>query len=245
MVRMREEDVPGERLPGIGMESEAALKQLAHVLAHRLRSLVTGIEGFADLLTDSLGSREQRDLLLRIFEGTTRIEQVLADLQRYSQPILPVHRTVHLAALVDELLMMLEEDEPQRVEIDLRTPSRAFRVDPVLLRQALLMLVQNALEASGPEGRVRLVVQEAPGGMLAFDVWNDGVIPVEQAEEQVFTPFFTTKAQNLGVGLPIARHIAEAHGGSVRLTCNSADRGVCFQLLLPLHAPDSVAARAA
>lgn len=239
------EDVSADQVWLTGTDGEASLKQLSHVLAHRLRGLVTSIEGFADLLTDSLGSREQRELLLRIFEGTTRIERVLADLQRYSQPILPVPRTVHPAEVISDLLVALEEDEPHRLVIDMHVEPVPFRADPLLLRQALLMLVQNALEAARTDTPVRVSVREEPVGTLSFAVWNEGAIPVERAEEKVFAPFYTTKAHNLGVGLPIARHIAEAHGGYVQLACNSAEQGTCFVLALPMHALEQESALAA
>ncbi|WP_369407473.1 ATP-binding protein [Rhodothermus marinus] len=57
-------------------------------------------------------------------------------------------------------------------------------------------------------------------------------MPPEVAE-QIFVPFFTTKAQNLGIGLPIARRIAEAHGGTVYLANNDPDAGICMALILP------------
>ena len=66
---------------------EQRLGDFTQVLTHRIRNLLASIEGFTDLLTDTLGSREQRELALRILESTARIEFVLDDLQYYSQPV--------------------------------------------------------------------------------------------------------------------------------------------------------------
>ena len=62
---------------------------------------------------------------------------------------------------------------------------------------------------------------------------NDGAIELEEAEVHVFRPFFTTKANNLGVGLSLARRIVKAHGGSLLLAANSPEEGTCFSLTLP------------
>ena len=213
-----------------------AFAHFAQVLGHRLRGLVAGIEGFTDLLADSLMSRDQRELALKILEGAARIESVLADLQLYGEPVEPIMLTVEVDDVISVLLPSISEEDRTRIEI--RVPpnegKRRLRADPYLMRQALLVLVQNALEASGPGGIVRVEVgSDGPEKHLRLSVWNGGIIGVEDAERVVFVPFYTTKARNLGVGLSIARRIARVHDGSVSLTSNSAEDGVQFSLILP------------
>lgn len=217
---------------------EAALQELAHVLAHRLRGLVAGIEGYADLLTDLLATREQRECALRIVEGTVRIERVLAELQHYSRPVVPVVVPLAAGEVVQGALAMLDPADGARVEVAGGGPGDgpAFAGDPRLVRQALLVLLQNAIEAG--RGRVGLEVtaeETARGGEVVFTVRNDGVIDEVDAAEQVFVPFYTTKAQNLGVGLAIARRIAAVHGGALGLVANSPGTGVAFALRLPVE----------
>lgn len=211
---------------------DALLANLAQVLAHRLRGLITSIEGFTDLLTDTLVTPEQRELALRVFESTASIERILSELQWYSRPVHPMPGRRPLRALLQELLVMLEEKEMARVALDLQlSGSYPVRADAMLLQQALFLLLKNALEATGPAGIVQLRVQGEPR-TLRFEVWNAGWMPPEVAE-QIFVPFFTTKSQNLGIGLPIARRIAEAHGGTVYLAANDPDTGICIALILP------------
>jgi signal transduction histidine kinase len=115
--------------------------------------------------------------------------------------------------------------------------------DPGLLRQALLALLQNAFDAS-PAGKqvVLRVLCDARRRAVCFNVWNEGVILLHDAETKVFEPFFTTKARNLGIGLPLARRIAETHGGSLYLAANDALQGTCFTLELPLPSKDELVA---
>ena len=214
-----------------------ALAQLAQVLAHRLRGLVAGIEGYTDLLADSLMSRDQRELALKIMEGAARIESVLADLQLYGETVKPVMQPVQVKELVSALLTPIADEDCERIEIhvDASEGRRMLQADPHLVRQALLVLVQNALEATRRAGTVRIEVTSAEvPHQIEISVWNDGLIGVENAEHVVFVPFYTTKTHNLGVGLSIARRIAQLHNGSVDLTVNSVEDGVRFSLQLPV-----------
>ena len=225
------------RLPA----EEPFLGDFAQVLTHRIRNLLAGIEGFTDLLADTLGSREQRELALRILESTARIEFVLTDLLYYSRPVHMVTLPVCVQDVLDRLLTTLDENHLGYVTLDVEQPNGSVMADPGLLRQALLALMQNAFEAS-PAGKqvVLRVSTDERCRAVWFNVWNEGVITLDEAAQKVFEPFFTTKAQNLGIGLSIARRIAEAHGGSLYLAANDALQGTCFTLELPVPSDEEL-----
>lgn len=212
------------------------LANLVEVLASRLRGMVSCIEGFTDLLFDTLTTPEQRETALRIFESASQIERILVDLQHFSQPVQPVLRKRSLRALLEALLAALNDTDLGR--IDLRLPEhldQTVLADPVLLQQALLALLHNALDAAPEPSSVRLELSWAePDQTLQVDVWNEGFIDVPHAEQAVFAAFYTTKTQNLGLGLAIARRIAEAHQGRLVLAGNDAEEGITFSLQLPL-----------
>ena len=127
---------------------DAVLGDIAQVLTHRIRNLLAGIEGFTDLLTDTLASREQRELALRILESTARIEFVLNDVLYYSQPVHMMRIPVNVQDVLDRLLETLDERQLPYVTLDVEQPEQSFLADPGLLRQALLALMQNAFDAS-------------------------------------------------------------------------------------------------
>ncbi len=214
---------------------ERAIENLSEILAHRLRSYVSSIEGFADLLTVTLDSPDQRDMALRIFEGAAHIERILSELQQYSQRPDPVLREVHLSHFVRETVRAIGEDAEARVDLKVETDC-CINADPQLLRQALWMVIQNALDATDPSEHVRLSVLQSRG-FVHLEVWNRGAMEIPDARATVFEPFFTTKAKNLGVGLPIARRIAEAHGGSLKLRHTTPAEGTSFVCSLPVE-PD-------
>lgn len=206
---------------------EQAISDLALVLRHRLSSLTSSIEGYADLLVDTLSSQDQRDMALHIFEGVRGIEAVLNELNLMSTSVTLDVRTVRLDGLLRELHAALDADA-RRFYTHIETPG-PFHADAAYLLQALLILIKNALEASRASAVV-LEVSEVPGA-VAFDIWNEGVPDVP--ETRLFAPFYTTKAHHLGLGLGFARRIARLHGGDVALHHASSDRGTCFRLTIP------------
>lgn len=218
---------------------DESVVHLALVLAHRLRGLVASIEGFTDLLVDTLNTTEQRDLAFKIMEGASRIESVLADLQLYGESLEPVMLPVRVDELLRDLLVPLADEDRSRIELDAEPGSgaRMLLADPFLLRQALLVLIQNALDATRHEGGIRVISSASDDG-VDFHISNDGFIDLDDAEESVFIPFYTTKAHNLGVGLSIARRIVRMHEGTLALTRNDADDGTCFTLTLPAPISD-------
>jgi two-component system, NtrC family, sensor histidine kinase HydH len=208
------------------------MEDMAQILAHRIRGLVMTIEGFTELLADTLPDRQQRELALRIFESASRIEHVLADLQTYAREQKPAFARTTLSWLLVELAAAIDEKHEARIDLVIPSENAHLFVDTGLIRQALLVLVVNALEATAPSGHVHIGTEMTSEGRILFHVENDGVVN-DRVAESAFQPFFTTKAHNLGVGLNLAQRIARVHGGDVFLSRNDVDGGTCFTLDLP------------
>jgi signal transduction histidine kinase len=114
----------------------------------------------------------------------------------------------------------------------------ALSADPEALLQAILNLGKNALEASPRGGKVCLKARRLkPDGngkeQIEIVVKDSGAGVPRQYLERLFQPFFSTKAEGTGLGLPIAKKIVEAHGGSLRLSSRSG-RGARAQIVFPL-----------
>jgi signal transduction histidine kinase len=100
------------------------------------------------------------------------------------------------------------------------------------IKQVLINLVVNAVQAS-PEAETVMVACHQEQGRIVIDVRDLGSGIAKDRRELVFSPFFTTKKEGTGLGLPIVKKIAEAHEGSLEILDNS-DRGVTFRVILPL-----------
>ncbi len=221
------------------------LQQLAHRVATQLRGLVGSIDGYTDLLAETLHTGEQRELSLRILEGTAQIERLADQLTRYSMPMRPVVRPTRISALIEWLCHATGAADWERVVVQRSAATGAdVLADPVLLQQALCALLQNAMHAAaGQPVHLSLAAGAAPEP-ARFEVWNAGVIADKHQPNRLFEPFFSTKHGALGMGLPMARRIAEAHGGALQLVHSSAEAGTRFAMTLPSHpahpdAPDA------
>jgi signal transduction histidine kinase len=224
--------LPSTLAPAEG--GDRPLANLAHILAHRMRGPITSIQCYTDLLADELASNDQREMALRIFESAFALEGMLADLQRFTLRLSPVYRPVAPRPLVENLLAGLGE-EGRLVALEAPAESPSIQADPILLRQALLILLRNALDAEGPTATAGEpcvhVTLAYDAEALCIAVWN--ACEMEAEGDRVFEPFYTTKSGNLGIGLSIARRIAEAHGGALALSPPTKE-GVEFTLRIPI-----------
>jgi signal transduction histidine kinase len=108
----------------------------------------------------------------------------------------------------------------------------AWRADRGLVRQALVNLVKNGLEATAPAGHVRVSVR-SDSGAIEWSVTDDGPGLDAAQRSQLFVPEFTTKPEGSGLGLTIVERIASDHGGTIRVE-SEPGRGTTFRLRLPL-----------
>jgi signal transduction histidine kinase len=214
-----------------------AVKRLVGVLADHLGTLTSSISGYADLLVEGQSSQEQREIAMNVLRASTQIDDLVADLQHYSRSLEPASRSVSAAHVARSAVYLLDPEHRARVRSRVEPPAAGkFEADPRLLRQALLNLLQNALDATDESEDVLLRTtagEETPDDPpLAFEVWNSGEV-CHDDPARLFRPFYSTRPNRLGLGLPIASHIARQHGGSVQLSANDADEGgTCFTLQL-------------
>jgi signal transduction histidine kinase len=105
----------------------------------------------------------------------------------------------------------------------------SLRADAEQLRQMLMNLVLNAIEAAAPGGWVRIELEETPV-LVRLCVRDSGAGPSDEVAERLFEPFVTGKPEGIGLGLPVVRQIVAAHDGTVRLQSGSP---TCFEVTLP------------
>jgi signal transduction histidine kinase len=110
---------------------------------------------------------------------------------------------------------------------------------PQKLRQVLLNLVKNGVEAAGAGGRVRVVLSPTAGGGAEVQVTDTGPGLPAEALHRLFEPFFTTKATGTGLGLAVSLGIVQAHGGTLEAG-SPAGGGARFTVHLPSSPPGKV-----
>ncbi len=209
------------------------LGQLSGGLAHHLRNHVTGARIAVELHQRHCRQVDGESLAVALRQ-LTLIEQHLRRFLAAGRPQPPCRTDCDLPALVDELVQLVGPGcRHRKVELllDASTPVR-LQADEEQLRHLLLNLVLNAMEAVPPGGQVR-IVSRVDDGAVTIAIQDSGPGPPAEVAERLFEPFSTGKPEGIGLGLAVARQIAEAHGGSLEF---SAAGGTCFTVRLPLQA---------
>lgn len=218
---------------------------LAHELNQPIGSIVNLMRGLkAKLVNGTLTAERGEAALNKGVEQALYASAVIARIRTFVDQRQPRVERLDLARLARDTLDLLDW-EIQRDHVEARTslPTGLPPVlgDPVMIQQVLVNLARNALDAMRTQvaGR-RLVIAGAAGsGEVALEIRDSGPGVSEEVAAKMFSPFYTTKADGMGVGLGLCRSIVELHGG--RLWHSPAEGGgSVFHLGLP-RAPEEEA----
>ena len=211
---------------------------LAHELNQPLGAISSYLAGSLNLLErGSVDPAELRQALRKAAAQAERAGHVIRRVHEFVRKQEPKRGAVAVEALLLDCQPLVElqaRREGARVEMRIEERLPAVHGDPVMLQQVILNLTRNAVEAMGPVApdRRRLVISAARGNAgVRLSVRDYGTGIPDAIAEDVFSPFFTTKSEGMGMGLSICRSIVEAHGG--RLWFERRADGVDFHVQLP------------
>jgi two-component system sensor kinase FixL len=220
-----------ERLADIG-------KAVAQV-GHEIRKPLMLIGGFARQVRDSQsleGDEASRRKLEIILDEVRRLETLLNSVRLLTRPAASSQKApLDLNGLLQEVLVLIDpllQGQSVEMVVDLDPESLSVEGDADQLKQVLLNLLQNAIDAMNGVGRLRLSSRKQ-ARFVDVSIEDNGPGIPENIQERIFDPFFTTKADGSGLGLAISRTIVRDHGGT--LTMKSApSQGTTFIIGLPL-----------
>jgi signal transduction histidine kinase len=233
--RQRMEDA-NKRL--VQAEKLASIGRLSATIAHEIRNPLTAVKlNVQKLLQDDGLGDEQKEHLGLSAEGIVQIEKFIKELLDFTRvSVLNLDRFSAVQIMEEALKMMTDAFREKRVALE---RSYAEGLLPVLvdgdrMRQALLSVLRNALEAVGEGGRIDVALALADGEpkRIRIGISDNGCGIPETDWEMIFEPFFTTKPTGFGLGLSNARKIVEQHRGSIRVR-KRAGRGTTFEILIP------------
>lgn len=210
----------------------AALGEMAAGMAHEIRNPLGGIQLYASMLAQDVADRPGcAEIVRKIRTGVARMEEIVSQVLHFSREIKANCVACDLVPVVQDAVDLLKaKADANQVNVEMNLPEALdTRLDARLMTQAILNLVQNAIEANPPGGRVFVTLRPFEGGQLHLTVADTGYgIPVEMID-RVFNPFFTTKDDGTGLGLSIVHRIIEAHGGSITAG-NRPEGGAKFEV---------------
>lgn len=211
------------------------LGQAAAEAAHRLRNPLVVIGGYARRLWKSLIG-EEREKVRVIMEETKKLEELVNNLLRFSSQRGGNRIEVDLNEIIQEVEEVTREIISQSGKnIILKTklePLLPVFVNPEEIREVILSIIRNAVEAIEKEGEILLRTKKREDE-LYLSITNDGGCISEDIIEQIFNPFFTTKSGGTGLGLAIAQKIISSHGGEIKVEVDKDLQLTTFTIELP------------
>jgi signal transduction histidine kinase len=209
------------------------LGQVSGGLAHQLRNGVAGARLAVQLHAQDCPAQEEHEALAVALRQLSLVELHLKRFLDLGKALELQRQSCRLDLLLRETIDLLDP-QCRHAHIDLRVVHGAsieLMGDPAQLGQVFLNVLTNAIEAAGPDGWVE--VRWGLAELRAYvEVRDSGPGPTADVARRLFEPFVTGKREGVGLGLAVARQVAEAHGGSISFRREA--NATCFRIELPI-----------
>ncbi|MFA5365003.1 MAG: PAS domain S-box protein [Candidatus Bathyarchaeia archaeon] len=220
-------------------ERLAAVGELATMVAHDLRNPLQSIATAAYCL-EKLKLKEENEKLLTI---TQSIEDSVNHSDKIVRELLDFSTTIKLEIsqstpqkILNQALLLLQI--PSNIKIVDKTENSPFLyVDVDKIRRVCVNISVNAIDAM-PQGGTLTISSKKMGDNIEFTFADTGMGMTKDCAKKIMTPFFTTKAKGMGLGLAISKRIAEAHNGKIVVDSKKGE-GTKFTLVVPIGSPES------
>jgi PAS domain S-box-containing protein len=223
----QEQLVKSERLAAIG--------QVAAMVGHDLRNPLTGINGAAYYLKMKLGPNGETKIMqmLDLIENDIQYaNKIITDLMEYSKDIKLELTETTPKTIISESISIIQV--PETVEIaDLTQDTPRIKMDIAKMKRVFANFIKNAIEAMPLGGKLEISSQIL-GNEVEFKFADTGTGMTEEVINKIWTPFFTTKAKGMGLGLAICRRLIDANQGKVSVE-SKVGQGTIFMITFPVE----------
>ena len=246
-MREKELEIVEQREELLHVTRVGKLAEFVSSLAHEIRQPLTAILSYAQAAQRMLAGRGEpkvQEILGYIINDDQRAAEVIQRLRALLKKSISEMKPVDINALVNETIVLISTDAAVRnsvIKTELDQNLSFVHGDRVQLQQVILNLVSNSFDAlEGILGVREILIRTSckDSDTIIVEVKDNGSGIPEQNIPKLFTHFFTSKPDGLGMGLSISRSIIEAHGGRLDVKDNS-NRGATFCFTIPIDKKDS------
>jgi signal transduction histidine kinase len=219
-------------------ESLAAVGRAVSEIAHDMKTPLMAIGGFANQVAKKLEQHDPNQKKLGIvIQEAVRLESMVKEMLDFGKPLQLNPSKTDINELVLESIKVAQpmaKKNGVKLETDLEPSLPSFLFDATRIKQAILNLITNAVQAS-ETGEHVLIRSRMENPRVILEVVDCGCGIVKENHESIFHPFFSTKDGGTGLGLGIVKKIVENHGGDISFHPNP-EKGVTFTVRLPFRA---------
>ncbi len=225
-------------------EKLAAIGELSTYIAHEIRNPLFAIGGFANALLRNPDLDEtSREKVLVIHKESQRLDKILKSIINFARPTEPVQQEVDVNDVVQEAMQLFNltcKEQGVTLEMELSPSLAKARGDPELLKQCLINLVKNALEAM-PEGGTLRIKSFLEWEFVVIEVSDTGKGIPKEIRDKIFNPFYSTKEDSgAGLGLAMTKKILDDMGGRIDvLSLEEWGTTIAMRIPLFLAVPES------
>lgn len=210
-----------------------AMGEMAAKIVHEIRSPLCSIELYSSMLARDLEGTKHTEMAEGISSGIKSLNNVLTNMLFFAKPRQAAPAPADLGRTLQETLFILKpmaDTHGVALELSGATSGRAL-CDTELVKQVLMNIILNAIQASPEGAKVRIVHEETPL-CETIEIHDEGPGISKENMARIFDPFFSTKDRGTGLGLAISARIMEAHQGAIKVQ-SEPGRGTSFYLSLP------------
>jgi len=219
-------------------EKLAALGQLAAGIAHEIRNPLTSINILIHSLRERLPSENSQQEDLKVIEEEIhRMNEIVDQFLRFAKPAPPFFEKTDVLSIVEETLQLLRPQiEKQRIVVEKEFQALPMiQMDPEQMKQAMLNLLLNAIQAMPEGGQLTLKGRNSEDGQwIHLSIQDSGMGISGEDIDKLFDPFFSTKEGGIGLGLSITHRIIDQHHGKIEVETIPGE-GTLFTVCLPIH----------
>ena len=222
----------------LNTEKLATIGEITTMVGHDLRNPLQSIENAIYFLRTECASKgcpisqKAQGMLQVIDNSVDYADKIVRDLQDFSVTNKPIPEKIDINAIVDETLSQVQT--PTNVELRKELSHLPeIMVDKNQMKRIFLNLITNAIQAMENGGTLTISTSKT-NGFLQVSFKDTGVGITEETMNKLFSPFYTTKAKGMGMGLPICKKFVEIQGGSIKVE-SEIGKGSTFTIKLPIR----------
>jgi len=218
-------------------ERLAAIGQAATMVGHDLRNPLQAIENATYYLNTELSnlpiSQKTTETLQTMHRSIEYADKIVKDLQTFASKREPLLREIDINALVKETFSHLKTPENVETVIELGELPK-IEADKDMIKRVFVNLAVNGIQSMKEKGGILKISTKKSNGFIEVKFKDTGIGIKKENIPKIFTPFFTTKAQGMGVGLSVCKRFAEIHDGSIKVESEEG-KGSIFTVKLPIQ----------